>query len=277
MSEYEYNNSINNPPNNNGEGDLLRDSIQRVINKYGNGKAPLNADDFIKVSKTTNVPVALLLAHAVKESNIGTKGMAVRTHNVANVGNNTGTKSTDMSDFSNGLMKLGNLLSSGYKANTREDVERLIANNFQKPGTNYHYAGTAPNYGRDMSSLLNTFSKMGVPIGSVASNFKTPDAPAYVQPNSVRNSTVQSNTTQPNQNAGFDTSQASIISIGQPAITSLPNPNQDTLVSSYDSSAYSNNQPNSDYVSEVKNENLNRQSILDSIPLLDTVSYRKKS
>lgn len=169
------------------QGGLVNDpnKIQSIINKYGNGKSPFKASDYVEASKTTGVPVELLLAQGILESNLGTKGMAVRTHNVGNVGNNGNTgKTTNHGDWKNGLMNMAKLLKNDYKAQSMNDVQRLISNNFLRPTKGGRYAEES-NYGQQVAKIINNISNTKFSVASPAENtqddyamdFKKPEIP----------------------------------------------------------------------------------------------------
>lgn len=135
--------------------------IQRVIDHYSGGKSPLKAQDFINVSKKYGVPVQLLLSQSILESNIGTKGAAVRTRNVANVGNTATGKRTYHNSFVDGLDRFAKLMATEYQVRGTEDVMRLIKNNFQRPVRGGYYDPTNPNYGATVHKLIQKIDKGG--------------------------------------------------------------------------------------------------------------------
>ena len=132
--------------------------VQAIINKFSNN-SPFSAKDFIEVSKNTGVPIELLLAQGIQESNLGTKGMAVRTKNIGNVGNNGNTgKTTYHNNWIDGLYKQANLLKTDYIANSYEDIDRLLNTNFLRPKKGGRYA-EENNYAHAISKRLNEISE----------------------------------------------------------------------------------------------------------------------
>lgn len=131
--------------------------VQAIINKFSTN-SPFSAKDFIEVSKNTGVPIELLLAQGIQESNLGTKGMAVRTKNIGNVGNNGNTgKTTHHNNWIDGLYKQANLLKTDYIANSYEDIDRLLNTNFLRPKKGGRYA-EENNYAYAISKRLNEIS-----------------------------------------------------------------------------------------------------------------------
>ena len=132
--------------------------VQAIINKFSTN-SPFSAKDFIEVSKSTGVPIELLLAQGIQESNLGTKGMAVRTKNIGNVGNNGNTgKTTYHNNWIDGLYKQANLLKTDYIANSYEDIDRLLNTNFLRPKKGGRYA-EENNYAHAISKRLNEISE----------------------------------------------------------------------------------------------------------------------
>lgn len=136
-------------------GGLTPDKIQTIINKYGRGKSPFTANDYIEVSKNTGVPVDLLLAQGIQESNLGTQGRAVRTRNVGNVGNTDNGAENHQNTWLSGLYRQADLLKKEYKVSSASDVQRLISNDFSRPIKGGKYA-SASNYGSKVGNLINT-------------------------------------------------------------------------------------------------------------------------
>lgn len=136
-------------------GGLTPDKIQSIINKYGKGKSPFTAKDYIEVSRNTGVPVDLLLAQGIQESNLGTQGRAVRTRNVGNVGNTDNGAENNQKSWLEGLYGQANLLKKEYKVSSASDVQRLISNDFLRPVKGGKYA-TDANYGTKVGNLINS-------------------------------------------------------------------------------------------------------------------------
>ena len=147
------------------QGGLINDTakIQGIIHKYGRGRSPLTASDYIEVSKSTGIPVELLLAQGIAESNLGTAGRAVRTKNVGNVGNTDSGAEEHRNSWKDGLYRQANLLKKEYKVSGPQDVQRLVSNNFARPsGGNY---ASARDYGVKVGNIMNTIagSKFSLP------------------------------------------------------------------------------------------------------------------
>ena len=135
-------------------GGLTVDRIQKIINRYSGGKSPFTAQDYIEVSKSTGVPIDLLLAQGIQESNLGTQGRAVRTKNVGNVGNTDDGTDSYNNSWKDGLYRQANLLKKEYKVSGISDVQRLVSNDFIRPVKGGRYA-SAKNYGASIGQLLN--------------------------------------------------------------------------------------------------------------------------
>ena len=136
------------------EGGLTLTKIQNIINRYGGGKSPFTVNDYIEVSKNTGVPIDLLLAQGIQESNLGTQGRAVRTRNVGNVGNTDNGTANYQNSWIKGLYRQADLLKKEYKVTDTTDVQRLVSNNFIRPERGGRYA-TDKNYGSKVGNLLN--------------------------------------------------------------------------------------------------------------------------
>ena len=113
--------------------------VQAYIDKMSGGKSPLNASFFIRISEETQVPIQLILAQAAQESNFGTKGRAVRTKNMFNIGNYTE----------------GDLYPAGHPKNT---MNSKFMNSWEKGA--YAYANIVKRdylKDKDMNELLNSY------------------------------------------------------------------------------------------------------------------------
>lgn len=136
------------------DGGWTVSKVQGIINKYGNGKSPFTAADYLKVSKDTGVPIDLLLAQGIQESSLGTAGRAVRTKNVGNVGNTDNGAESHNDSWLSGLYRQANLLKKEYGVASQADVQRLVSNNFTRPVKGGNYASDS-NYGYKIGKLLN--------------------------------------------------------------------------------------------------------------------------
>lgn len=129
-------------------------SVQAYIDKASGGKSPLKAEDFIEVSKKYGVPLDLMLAQATQESNFGTKGRAVRTHNIFNVGNTDDGTANDMGQWKKGLENYAKLLSTEYSKNGKISTQDLLNNGFTRTKDHARYA-TDPRYTERLSNILD--------------------------------------------------------------------------------------------------------------------------
>lgn len=134
--------------------------VSIIINNYSNGKSPLTANDYIKVSKDTGVPIDLLLAQGIQESNFGTKGRAVRTKNVGNVGNTDSGAAEYKDSWLQGLYRQAILLKEEYGVQSTNDVQRLLNTRFKRPKGG-HYASDI-NYHYNISKILDDLHKISV-------------------------------------------------------------------------------------------------------------------
>jgi Mannosyl-glycoprotein endo-beta-N-acetylglucosaminidase len=139
--------------------------LQNFIDEKTGGKAPVNAADFTKVAKETGVPIDLMVAQAVQESNFGTLGRATQTNNIFNVGNvdagdNANAKNDGNSKFQSnwvkGMFDYANLIKNEY-ANNPNDVktEDILNNDFYRPKLGGRYA-TDPNYTKNVAAIAKT-------------------------------------------------------------------------------------------------------------------------
>lgn len=168
------------PKFDNGGKTLGVNEVQGIINHYSGGKSPLTAQDFINASNTYGVPVQLLLAQSILESNIGTKGAAVKTKNVGNVGNNSITgKRTNQGSWVNGLNNYAKLMATQYNAKSKADILRLVETNFYRPVGGGHYAPETLDYGMRVYNLIQKIDKHGDwgPVQQKSSNggYSNPD------------------------------------------------------------------------------------------------------
>lgn len=165
------------------DNDLSYDRVQRIIAHYSNGKSPLSADDYFRVSDDTGVPLDLLLAQGIAESNLGTAGRAKRTKNVGNVGNTDDGSAVYHSTWRNGLYRQAKLLRDEYKVKSKEDVQRLILSNFTRPIKGGTYA-SAKDYGVKVGKILNSIhTKKYYAVGE--GDFDNNDSQDTTSPNTI--------------------------------------------------------------------------------------------
>ena len=131
-------------------------SVQKIIDKYSGGKAPLKAEDFIEVSQKYGVPLDLMLAQAIQESSIGTKGMATRSHNIFNVRNNGNTgRLTDQGSWKQGLENYAKLIRDEYTTDGKTvDVGTLLSTDFKRPKKGGFYAEEKGEYTGKLRALI---------------------------------------------------------------------------------------------------------------------------
>lgn len=132
-------------------------SVQVIIDKYSGGKAPLKAEDFIEVSQKYGVPLDLMLAQAIQESAIGTKGLGAKSHNIFNVKNNGNTgKMTDMGDWKTGLENYAKLIRDEYTTDGKTvDVGTLLSTDFKRPKKGGFYAEEKGAYTGRLKTLIS--------------------------------------------------------------------------------------------------------------------------
>jgi flagellum-specific peptidoglycan hydrolase FlgJ len=128
--------------------------IQKIIDKYSNGKAPLKAEDFIEVANKYNVPLDLMLAQAIQESNIGTKGRAVRTKNIFNIGNTDDGTANYKGSWKSGLESYAKTISNEYigKGNTAS-TQDLLSRGMTRVKDGKRYASDK-NYVNRLNQIL---------------------------------------------------------------------------------------------------------------------------
>ena len=158
------------------DGGLTKENIQGIINKYSKGKSPLTAENYIKVSNETGVPIELLLVQGIQESNFGTAGRAVRTKNVGNVGNTDDGYARNMNSWEDGLRAQANLLRKEYGATSMSAVRNLISNGFVRPKDKARYASD-PQYEKRLSGLLKTITGQDFSAYKVSSDYEPSQSP----------------------------------------------------------------------------------------------------
>ena len=147
-------------------------SVQAIIDKYSGGKAPLKAEDFIEVSKKYGVPLDLMLAQAIQESAIGTKGMATRSHNIFNIKNNGNTgRLTDQGSWKQGLENYAKLIRDEYTTDGKTvDVGTLLSTDFKRPKKGGFYAEEKGAYTGRLRTLIQEINPNASYQYSSASN-----------------------------------------------------------------------------------------------------------
>jgi len=175
-------------------------SVQKIIDKYSGGKAPLKAEDFIEVSKKYGVPLDLMLAQAIQESSIGTKGMATRSHNIFNVRNNGNTgRLTDQGSWKQGLENYAKLIRDEYTTDGKTvDVGTLLSTDFKRPKKGGFYAEEKGAYTGRLRTLIqeinpnasyqysSTSNNAGGDPGDEFKQFKGRDGKQYNSPKGLK-------------------------------------------------------------------------------------------
>ena len=154
MGQKDYSAMLSVNPTNQTDYDIGK--IQSVIDKYSGGKSPVNAEMIVESSKRTGTPVDMYLVMGASESHFGTKGRAVGTKNIYNVGNTDGGDGNSANDprfakYNNfqkdwavGLDTFGNLISKQYFPDNNPDLDAFIANDFRRPdGARYMTSSAA--------------------------------------------------------------------------------------------------------------------------------------
>ena len=158
------------------DGGLTKENIQGIINRYSKGKSPLTAENYIKVSNETGVPIELLLVQGIQESSFGTAGRAVRTKNVGNVGNTDDGSSRNMNSWEDGLRAQANLLRKEYGATSMSAVKNLISSGFVRPKDKARYASD-PQYEKRLSGLLKTITGQDFSAYKGSSDYEPSQSP----------------------------------------------------------------------------------------------------
>ena len=175
-------------------------SVQKIIDKYSGGKAPLKAEDFIEVSQKYGVPLDLMLAQAIQESSIGTKGMATRSHNIFNVRNNGNTgRLTDQGSWKQGLENYAKLIRDEYTTDGKTvDVGTLLSTDFKRPKKGGFYAEEKGAYTGRLRTLIQEINpNAGYQYSSTSNNaagdpgdefkqFKGKDGKQYTSPTGLK-------------------------------------------------------------------------------------------
>lgn len=140
-----------------------RTKVQAFIDKYSDGKSPLNADFFINLSANYDIPLELMLAQAAAESNFGTRGRGARTRNIFNIGNYTQGDiyppghelnrkySTPMSDWEKGAVAYAATMRKDYLTGGK-DMQQLLDNFVNVSGNRY---AANPKYEKDLKFIIN--------------------------------------------------------------------------------------------------------------------------
>lgn len=141
--------------------------VQSVIDKYGRGKSPINAQQLIQASQKSGVPIDFMLVSGIQESNLGTAGRAVATRNIFNVGNTDGGDGKAAKrdkynefhdDWMSGINRFTSLITKQYFPGKKPTLDAFIANDFRRPdGARYM---TNPKAKQAYISLANSVRKM---------------------------------------------------------------------------------------------------------------------
>jgi hypothetical protein len=132
-------------------------AFRALMNRYGNGRPALPAEKFLELCDEYNFDPTLALAQAIQESNIGTEGRAVETHNIFNVGNVNSGANNPQGDFETGMRTYLNLMTRRYGNN----AEGCINRNFMRTDGQGAYCTLDngqpdPNYPGKIRSFVGT-------------------------------------------------------------------------------------------------------------------------
>ncbi len=123
-------------------------AFERLMSRYSNGRSPISAREFLEVCQEHDIEPALALAQAICESNIGTAGRAVRTHNIFNVGNTDDGSAQYESSWISGMKTYCRLMRRSYGNTLEECVQR----DFCRVRDGARYA-TSSAYTRNVSAM----------------------------------------------------------------------------------------------------------------------------
>ena len=137
-----------------------------------------------------------MLAQAIQESAIGTKGMATRSHNIFNVKNNGNTgRLTDQGSWKQGLENYAKLIRDEYTADGKTvDVGTLLSTDFKRPKKGGFYAEEKGAYTGRLKALIaeinpdaayqysSTSNNAAGDPGDEFKQFKGKDGVQYISP-----------------------------------------------------------------------------------------------
>lgn len=102
-------------------------SIQSYIDSYGNGKSPITADMVISASEEYGVPAPLIMAMMAQDSSFGTAGLATRTKNPGNVGNDDTGNTRTYGSWDDGVRAVAENLAKRKVKETSQGTENSEA------------------------------------------------------------------------------------------------------------------------------------------------------
>jgi hypothetical protein len=125
----------------------------------------------LKLCLTYNINVLLAFPHLAFESRFGTKGMAAKTHNIANIGNWPGHP-TGMLNYGTGIEVYFAFLAKRYLKDNRT-VANLIASGMSLPNSKLKYDPLNANYPKELTNVITRYYDYIQPAfgGSLTSGF----------------------------------------------------------------------------------------------------------
>ncbi len=122
----------------NQDNSKLVQSVTKLIAKY---QSPISPDRWVELSQELNFPLNFLLASAHFESHFGTRGRAVKTKNIYNIGNTDGGDYKPVAhdkynsfndDFESGIINFASLIRNCYFYENEEiDLKTFIKRDFR--------------------------------------------------------------------------------------------------------------------------------------------------
>ena len=108
----------------------LLNKFTEIYNANSDGKAPISAKDFLELCKIYRVDPCLALAQGIIESRLGTRGLAVKTKNIFNVGNTDDGRIRSFNSFQEGMIAYLETMQK-YFATTREEFSARNGRNLR--------------------------------------------------------------------------------------------------------------------------------------------------
>ncbi len=96
--------------------------FEQIFLQYSGNNPPISARRFLELCAEYDFDPTLALAQAIQESNIGTKGRAVYTKNIFNVGNTDSGDNRFFSSFEDGMRAYLELMVSKYASTAEEFI-----------------------------------------------------------------------------------------------------------------------------------------------------------
>jgi hypothetical protein len=135
-------------------------AFRALMNRYSNGRPALPAEKFLELCDEYNFDPTLALAQAIQESNIGTQGRAVETHNIFNVGNVNSGANNPQGDFETGMRTYLSLMTRRYGNNAEGCINRsFMRTDGQGAYCTLDNGQPDPNYPQIIRSFVGTIRK----------------------------------------------------------------------------------------------------------------------